>query len=156
MNILNISLYSIAIESSFICTSHCNCIKLNKSDLIVFGETWLSGYPAWLDYCPEIALWYNEATKDAFMQMHKNSAAVDGEEIAPNKIGLMIMPLLAFSEDGFRVGYGKGFYDKFISGCSSNLLKIGFSYFDATVIDETNKLDKKMDFCITPERIFEF
>lgn len=81
---------------------------------------------------------------------------VDGEEIASNKIGLMIMPLLAFSEDGFRVGYGKGFYDKFISGCSSNLLKIGFSYFDATVIDDTNKLDKKMDFCITPQRIFEF
>ena len=81
---------------------------------------------------------------------------VDGMEILPKTIGLMIIPLLAFNDEGYRVGYGKGFYDKFISECSHNLLKIGFSYFDATVINDTNKLDKKMDFCITPERIFEF
>ncbi len=81
---------------------------------------------------------------------------IDGEEILPNTIGLMIIPLLAFNEEGYRVGYGKGFYDKFISECSPNLLKIGFSYFDAIVINDTNKLDKKMNFCITPERVFEF
>ena len=68
-------------ECTNIAISLINEAALNKSDLIVFGETWLSGYPAWLDYCPEIALWNNEATKDVFMQMHKNSATVDGEEI---------------------------------------------------------------------------
>ena len=67
--------------STQIALSLINEAASNKSDLIVFGETWLSGYPAWLDHCPEIALWNNEATKDVFMQMHKNSAAVDGEEI---------------------------------------------------------------------------
>ncbi|MEO7291991.1 MAG: carbon-nitrogen hydrolase family protein [Ginsengibacter sp.] len=50
--------------------------------LIVFGETWLCGYPAWIDYCPEIAQWNNETVKEAFMQLHNNSAAVNGKEIA--------------------------------------------------------------------------
>ena len=53
----------------------------NKAQLIVFGETWLSGYPAWIDHCPEIAQWNNEATKEAFALMHRNSADVNGEEI---------------------------------------------------------------------------
>ncbi len=68
-------------KSTQIAQSLINEAALNKSNLIVFGETWLSGYPAWLDHCPEIAFWNNEATKDAFMQMYKNSAAVDGAEM---------------------------------------------------------------------------
>jgi nitrilase len=51
------------------------------AQLIVFGETWLSGYPAWLDHCPEIANWNNEAVKEVFARMHANSPAADGEEI---------------------------------------------------------------------------
>ncbi len=51
------------------------------AQLIVFGETWLSGYPVWLDHCPEIAIWNNEATKDVFLQMHQNSVDINGEEI---------------------------------------------------------------------------
>ena len=38
----------------------------NKADLVVFGETWLCGYPAWLDHCPEVALWDHEPTKRVF------------------------------------------------------------------------------------------
>ena len=53
----------------------------NGATLIVFGESWLSGYPAWIDYCPEIALWNNETTKEVFAQMHRNSVDVNGDEI---------------------------------------------------------------------------
>jgi nitrilase len=53
----------------------------NGAELIVFGETWLSGYPSWIDHCPEIAQWNNEAVKDVFAQMHRNSVDVNGEEI---------------------------------------------------------------------------
>ncbi|WP_407527870.1 carbon-nitrogen hydrolase family protein [Lacibacter sp. MH-610] len=51
------------------------------AQLLVFGESWLSGYPAWIDHCPEIANWNNEAVKDVFSLMHANSAAIEGEEI---------------------------------------------------------------------------
>ena len=48
------------------------------AELIVFGETWLSGYPAWLDYCPEVALWDHEPTKEVFAKMIQNSVEVPG------------------------------------------------------------------------------
>ena len=48
--------------------------------LVVFGETWLPGYPAWLDYCPSAALWNHEPTKDVFAELRRNSLAVPGRE----------------------------------------------------------------------------
>ena len=48
--------------------------------LIVFGETWLSGYPAWLDYCPGAALWNHEPTKEVFAQLRTNSVVVPSPE----------------------------------------------------------------------------
>ncbi|MDX1628416.1 MAG: nitrilase-related carbon-nitrogen hydrolase, partial [Fulvivirga sp.] len=53
--------------------------------LLVFGETWLSGYPAWLDHCPEIAQWDHEATKDAYAQLRNSCLEVPGE--TTKKIG---------------------------------------------------------------------
>ena len=48
--------------------------------LITFGETWLSGYPAWLDYCPNAALWDHEPVKQVFARMRQNSVSVPGPE----------------------------------------------------------------------------
>src|SRR5262245_56417999 len=48
--------------------------------LVVFGETWLPGYPAWLDYCPGAALWNHEATKEVFAELRRNSLTVPGRE----------------------------------------------------------------------------
>jgi predicted amidohydrolase len=44
--------------------------------LVVFGETWLSGYPAWLDHCGDAALWNHEPTKRLFARMRANSVEV--------------------------------------------------------------------------------
>ncbi len=48
--------------------------------LVVFGETWLPGYPAWLDYCPEAALWNHEPTKEVFAELRRNSLSIDSSE----------------------------------------------------------------------------
>lgn len=50
------------------------------AELVVFGETWLTGYPAWLDYCPGAALWGYEPTKALFAQMYQNSLEVPSKE----------------------------------------------------------------------------
>lgn len=49
--------------------------------LIVFGETWLPGYPAWLDFCPNMGFWDHEPTKEVFAKTFENSLEVPGPEI---------------------------------------------------------------------------
>ena len=50
-------------------------------DLLVFGETWLSGYPAWIDHCPNIALWDDPGMKKAYRQLVENSIDLGGNEL---------------------------------------------------------------------------
>lgn len=79
-------------------------------------------------------------------------------EVAKSKyIDVVILPLLAFDSLGYRVGYGKGFYDKFISCLDQPVLKIGFSFFPPveTIVD-IGEWDEKLDYCITPEKVYAF
>ena len=79
------------------------------------------------------------------------------EIIAPYEIDLIFVPLLAFDTNGFRVGYGKGYYDKYLANCRPDVCKIGFSYFEAIdKIEDTNQYDVPLNYCITPERNYEF
>jgi len=50
------------------------------AELIVFGETWLTGYPAWLDTCDEVNYWNHEPIKEIFARTHRNSIEVPGKE----------------------------------------------------------------------------
>jgi len=56
---------------------------------------------------------------------------VDGIEIADGKIEVVFVPLLAFDSTGHRIGYGKGFYDRFLKKCNKKTIKIGLSFFEA-------------------------
>jgi nitrilase len=47
--------------------------------LVVFPETWIPGYPAWLDVCRDVALWDHGPVKRVFARMAENSVDVDGE-----------------------------------------------------------------------------
>jgi 5-formyltetrahydrofolate cyclo-ligase len=81
---------------------------------------------------------------------------VDGIEISPDKIEIVFVPLLAFDKQGHRVGYGKGFYDKFLSECPQTL-KIGLSLFEAEdEITDISKSDVTLDYCVTPEQVYRF
>ena len=48
--------------------------------VITFGETWLPGYPAWLDYCSDVALWDHAPSKEVFAKLRQNSVTVPGQE----------------------------------------------------------------------------
>ncbi|MFT6151085.1 MAG: 5-formyltetrahydrofolate cyclo-ligase [Flavobacteriales bacterium] len=74
-----------------------------------------------------------------------------------NEIDVVLIPLLAFDEKGNRVGYGGGFYDKFISELPKETQLIGLSLFDPMdEIKDLNTFDKKMQVCITPKEIYYF
>ncbi len=81
---------------------------------------------------------------------------VDGIEIPENKIEVVFVPLLAFDEKGNRIGYGKGFYDRFLSNCRHETIKIGISFFESERNIEPEKQDVRLDFCITPKKIYTF
>ena len=75
--------------------------------------------------------------------------------IENDKIDLVITPLLAFDLKGYRVGYGKGFYDRFLK--NTNALKIGLSFFEAEdLIEDSDKHDIRLDYCINPEKVYKF
>ncbi|MCP4978217.1 MAG: 5-formyltetrahydrofolate cyclo-ligase [Maribacter sp.] len=82
---------------------------------------------------------------------------VDGISVEPNKIDVVFVPLLAFDRQGNRVGYGKGFYDRFLKQCRSESIKIGLSFFDAEEeITDVFENDIPLDYCITPNKIYKF
>ena len=80
-----------------------------------------------------------------------------GEEIPRDEIDVVFVPLLAFDKNGYRVGYGKGYYDRFLQGCRQDVITIGFSYFEAVdKIDDTHQFDIPLKYCITPFKIYDF
>lgn len=82
---------------------------------------------------------------------------VDGIEVPSNKMEVVFIPLLAYDKNGNRVGYGKGFYDKFLAECNQNTIKIGLSFFEhEEVISDINATDIQLNYCVTPKRTIKF
>jgi 5-formyltetrahydrofolate cyclo-ligase len=82
---------------------------------------------------------------------------ISGPIVSEKDIDIAILPLLAFDLSGNRVGYGKGYYDRFISNCRTDIIKIGLSFFPAVEnIEDVDLFDKKLDFCVTPDCIYAF
>lgn len=81
----------------------------------------------------------------------------EGIEIKTSKIDVVFIPLLAFDIQGHRVGYGKGFYDRFLAKCRPDVVKIGLSFFEPEeAIQGIINGDVPLDYCITPEQVYDF
>jgi len=64
---------------------------------------------------------------------------------------------MAFDLKGYRIGYGAGFYDRFLEQCRPGILKVGLSHFPPLdQLIDTNDHDMKLDFCITPYKVYKF
>lgn len=82
---------------------------------------------------------------------------VDGIEVPNAKIDVVFVPLLAYDKKGNRVGYGKGFYDVFLSKCREDVIKIGLSFFEPEdIIEDVSTTDIRLDFCVTPTTSYSF
>ncbi|PTX60206.1 5-formyltetrahydrofolate cyclo-ligase [Kordia periserrulae] len=82
---------------------------------------------------------------------------VDGIEVPSNKIDVVFVPLLAYDTKGNRIGYGKGFYDRFLADCKDDVITIGLSFFPPETTEfEIDTNDVSLDFCVTPEKVYEF
>ncbi len=80
-----------------------------------------------------------------------------GKIISTDKIDAILIPLLAFDNFGNRLGYGAGFYDRFLSTCRTDCKRIGLSFFDAqSDLLPAESFDELLTHCITPEKIYTF
>ncbi len=72
-------------------------------------------------------------------------------------VDIVLVPLLCFDKRGYRVGYGKGYYDKFLVTCRPDCLKIGLSFFPpADMIVDINDHDVRLDLCVTSDGTMGF
>lgn len=80
-----------------------------------------------------------------------------GEQVTENTIDFVIVPLVIFDQKGYRTGYGKGFYDRFLAKCSPSTLFIGVSFFEPIeMLSDVHSNDIRLHFCITPKTIYKF
>lgn len=82
---------------------------------------------------------------------------VGGIEIPKTATQVVFIPLLCYDVEGNRVGYGKGFYDRFLLKCSPNIQKIGLSFFEPESQKiRSNTQDVRLNYCITPKKYYKF
>jgi 5-formyltetrahydrofolate cyclo-ligase len=80
-----------------------------------------------------------------------------GIECKTDSIDIVLVPLLAIDTRGYRVGYGKGFYDRFLSSCKRECVFIGLNYFELIErIDDVHDGDVPLHYCVSPNKINSF
>lgn len=82
---------------------------------------------------------------------------VGAPEVCPHQLDAVLVPLLAFDEAGHRVGYGKGFYDRFLAECRPDALRIGLSLEPPVPkIEDAWAGDVCLQACVTPTEVWQF
>ena len=81
---------------------------------------------------------------------------IGGVEISSKSVEVIIIPLLAVDQNGNRIGYGKGFYDRLLPKCNPNCLKIGLSFEEPISSIQPDEYDIPLDICISPEKVTVF
>ena len=81
------------------------------------------------------------------------------ELLAPvekDEIDVVVVPAVAFDRRGYRVGYGGGYYDRFLAGMGPRAIKIGIA-FSCQLIPEApeENHDIAVDVIVTDEEIIE-
>lgn len=151
-------------DLSFLAVFHCYLPIENKKE----PDTWLildrlrREYPHIKIAIPRVVENQIESFFfEGLQQLEKNAWGIpepkNGTPVSPEDLDAVVVPLLAFDTTGHRIGYGKGYYDRFLKGCRDNCLKVGLSFFEAEEkIEDVSPFDVRLNRCITPTRVYAF
>lgn len=143
-------------------TIHCfiSIAKLNELDTsLIFGRLWKE-FPAIRTVAPRVeneivSVPYGPETQ--LIESRWGIREPAGTGIPPSEIDAVFVPGICFDRQAHRVGYGKGYYDRFLSKCRPDCAKIGLSLFPLIeVIDDVGPHDVALDSCVTPETLIDF
>ncbi len=82
---------------------------------------------------------------------------IDCIEFENKKIEVVLQPMLICDRLGNRIGYGGGYYDRFLSEFQIQPLKIGLNFFPSIPkIEEVEPTDVRLDYCVTGDEIVSF
>ena len=77
--------------------------------------------------------------------------------ITQDQLDAVLVPLIGFDLVGHRIGFGKGFYDRYFEKYPLQKPRIGISYFEpVSKIEDTHEFDVPLTHCITPSNSYEF
>jgi len=118
------------------------------------GITWVLSKSNFKDLSLQHFIWNVES------KIEKNQfdipEPIGGIEVPEEKLDIVFVPLLLADKKGFRIGYGKGFYDRFLSKCKKDCIKIGLSVFEPIeTIQDLNEFDIALDYIVSPEQILK-
>ena len=133
--------------------------RFNEVDTYLILQTVWQKFPHVVTVVPRVDFNTGEITNlkfDRATALVRNVWDIDepshNESIATEEIGLVLVPGVCFDVRGHRVGYGKGFYDRFLKTCRPDCLKVGLSFFDPVEsIEDMHGGDVRLDVLITPE-----
>ncbi|MBZ0327694.1 MAG: 5-formyltetrahydrofolate cyclo-ligase [Altibacter sp.] len=96
--------------------------------------------------------------ENTFIQISKFGIPepASGIEIKPVQLDVVFVPLLVFDQKGNRIGYGKGFYDRFLAQCTVETIFVGLSFFDPEVMIDVENTDIPLHYCVTPKKVYAF
>ena len=94
---------------------------------------------------------------EATTVLKKNSYGIPepefGENVETALLDMVLVPLLLADRKGNRIGYGKGFYDRFLATCRPDCIKVGLSFEEPVEEIISEEHDVTIDFCVTPEKV---
>jgi 5-formyltetrahydrofolate cyclo-ligase len=138
--------------------------KFNEIDTTpIFQRLWAE-FPAVTTVVPRVDIASGEMrhlnfTRDTELVQNvwKIHEPTHNEFVGTDQIDMVLVPSLCVDERGHRVGYGKGFYDRFLGKCRPDCLKIALNYFPPVeVISDVGPHDVTVDRCVTPDKTYSF
>ena len=109
----------------------------------------------WKDHSLEHYVFENRAQLE--VNRYGIPEPVSGTRVDNSEIDMVVVPLLVVDKRGHRIGYGGGFYDRFLAKLGAHVFKVGFSLANPIEIDiETEPHDIPLNACICPAGFFEF
>lgn len=134
----------------------------NEPNTILFEKYFKTLFP-FIRFCYPIVQTHNNEMDFYFetetLQLNKFGIQepLPFNKVAPNLIDTMFVPLLGFDQKGHRVGFGKGYYDRYLAKEGQGIHKMGISYFEPMDnFTDTNEFDVPLSSCITPWNTYEF